>query len=148
MNIDSVRLLDWSVAARREQPRPSGMLPWCLSELEWKAVEPIVKDRVSARRRGKPSGVDQRAHIDAILYVLGQQIAWADLPIRFPPKSTVHAYFMDLRRSGRLRQVYHLLFQPRWRASDVDEQLGAIPRGQRRRSGFGSGAWHDGRTKV
>jgi transposase len=48
--------------------------------------------------------------IYAILYVLTTGCQWRMLPKDFPPKSTVHDYFVDWMCTGVRDRIYHALY--------------------------------------
>jgi transposase len=54
--------------------------------------------------------VDVREILNAILYVLWTGCQWNALPKDFPPKSTVHYYFVMWDCDGTLERIHHALY--------------------------------------
>ena len=80
---------------------------------EWRLAEP----HLPAQHR-----VDRREVLNAALSVLTTGCQWRMLPKDFPPKSTVHDYFVDWMCTGVLDRIYHALYveareQAGWEAS-------------------------------
>jgi transposase len=48
--------------------------------------------------------------LNAILYVLSTGCQWRALPKDFPPKSTVHDYFVEWHCDGTLTRIHHALY--------------------------------------
>jgi transposase len=48
--------------------------------------------------------------LNAILYVLTTGCQWKQLPKDFPPKSTVHDYFVEWHCDGTLTRIHHALY--------------------------------------
>jgi transposase len=91
------------VAARRDGQRYSSDL----TDAEWMLVAPMIP---SARRGGRPRDVNVREVLNGILYVLWTGCQWKALPKDFPPKSTVHHYFMLWDWDGTLERIHHSLY--------------------------------------
>ena len=51
----------------------------------------------------------RREILNAILYVLTTGCQWRALPKDFPPKSTVHDYFVEWQCDGTLTRIHHAL---------------------------------------
>jgi transposase len=90
-------------AARRDGQRYSSDL----TDAEWMLVAPMIP---SARRGGRPRDVNVREVLNGILYVLWTGCQWKALPKDFPPKSTVHHYFMLWDWDGTLERIHHSLY--------------------------------------
>lgn len=91
----------WTAENRARYERNSNRYPSDVTDEEWGLVEP----HLPARRR-----VDRREVMNAILYVLTTGCQWRMLPKDFPPKSTVHDYFVDWMCTGTLDRIYHALY--------------------------------------
>jgi transposase len=78
-----------------------------LTDSEWALVEPKIPP---ARRGGRRRNVNVREVLNGILYVLWTGCQWAALPKDFPPKSTVHHYFMLWNWDGTLERIHHELY--------------------------------------
>jgi transposase len=74
-----------------------------LSDDEWAHLEPLMpQSRKSAR-------VDDRAILNAILYVLRTGIPWRDLPDHYGPYTTVYNRFNRWSRRGIWKAVFDRL---------------------------------------
>lgn len=91
----------WTADNRARYERKSNRYPSDVTDGEWALVEP----HLPAQRR-----VDRREVLNAILYVLTAGCQWRMLPKDFPPKSTVHDYFVDWMCTGILDRIYHALY--------------------------------------
>src|ERR1700752_2020344 len=91
----------WTAESRGRYDRKGQRYPSDLTDEEWGLVEPYLPP---ARRR------DRREILDAILYVLATGCQWRALPKDFPPKSTVHDYFVDWHCDGTLTRIHRALY--------------------------------------
>jgi len=78
------------------QPAAPGY-PSDMTEEEWRVLQPLIPP---AKAGGRPRGVDMRAVINGIFYVLRSGGAWRMLPHDFPPWPTVYYYFWRWRGDG------------------------------------------------
>lgn len=74
---------------------------------EWALVAPLVPP---AKRGGRRREVNVREILNGIFYVLWTGCQWKALPKDFPPKSTVHWYFMLWEWDGTLERIHHALY--------------------------------------
>lgn len=91
----------WTAQNRARYERTANRYPSDATEEEWALIEP----HLPAQRR-----VDRREVLNAILYVLTTGCQWRMLPKDFPPKSTVHDYFVDWICTGVLDRIHHALY--------------------------------------
>ena len=91
----------WTKDNRATYDRNGQRYPSDVTDAEWALVEPHLP---RARR------VDRREVLNAILYVLTTGCQWRQLPKDFPPKSTVHDYFIDWHSDGTLTRLHHALY--------------------------------------
>lgn len=91
----------WTKENRGRYDRKGQRYPSDLTEEEWVLVEPHLPPE---RRK------DRREVLNAILYVLGTGCQWRALPKNFPPKSTVHDYFIEWHCDGTLTRIHHALY--------------------------------------
>ena len=89
--------------ARQRQRYQSDM-----TDAEWERVKPLIPPE---RRRGRPRTVDMREVVNAILYVGWTGCQWEALPHDFPPKSTVHEYFIAWAFNGTFELILFALVQ-------------------------------------
>jgi len=78
-----------------------------LTDEEWALVEPHLPP---PRQRSRHKSPERRDVLDAILYVLTTGCQWRALPKDFPPRSTVHDYFVDWHGDGTLTRVHNALY--------------------------------------
>lgn len=74
---------------------------WEVSEEDWALLEPILRPKRRADRRGRP-WQDTRAVLNGILWVLGTGAQWRELPEKYPPFQTCHRRFQQWVREGKL----------------------------------------------
>ena len=91
----------WTAANRGQYERRGQRYPSDLTDEEWSLVEP----HLPPERR-----VKRREVLNAILYVLTTGCQWKQLPKDFPPKSTVHDYFVEWHCDGTLTRIHHTLY--------------------------------------
>lgn len=91
----------WTKENRSKYERKGQRYPSDTTDEEWALVEAHLPD---ARK------VDRRSVLDAILYVLTTGCQWRQLPKDFPPKSTVHDYFVEWLSDGTLTRIHHALY--------------------------------------
>ena len=101
----------WTAENRARYER-KGRYPSDVTDEEWVLVAP----HLPPERR-----TDQRAILNAILYVLTTGCQWRALPKDFPPKSTVHDYFVEWHCDGTLTRLHHALY------AEVRELAGKKP---------------------
>ena len=90
-----------------------------LTDGQWSHLQILLpKSRGKGRRRSRQQ---QRKLINAMLYLVHTGCQWRELPHDFPPWSTVHSYFLDLRRSGVWAEINGFLRR------GVREQVGRDP---------------------
>jgi transposase len=90
----------WTAENRWRYER-KGRYPSDVSDEEWALVEPHLPPQRNACRR---------EILNAILYVLTTGCQWRALPKDFPPKSTVHDYFVEWHCDGTLTRLHHALY--------------------------------------
>ena len=97
-------------------PQPAApSYPSDMTEQEWRVLQPLIPP---AKAGGRPRGVDMRAVINGIFYVLRSGGAWRMLPHDFPPWPTVYYYFWRWRGDGTWERLQDTL------RAQVREQAG------------------------
>lgn len=91
----------WTTENRGKYERKGQRYPSDVTDEEWALVEPYLPPE----RR-----TDRREVLNAILYVLATGCQWRQLPKDFPPKSTVHDYFVEWHCEGTLTRIHHALY--------------------------------------
>lgn len=94
----------WTTENRAKYNRKTSRYPSDLRDEEWALVEPEMPSPPT----GRPDR--RRELLNAILYVLTTGCQWRALPKDFPPKSTVHDYFVRLHCDGDLARIHHALY--------------------------------------
>src|SRR3974390_2311621 len=77
-----------------------------LTDEEWALVAPLIPP---PKRGGGKRTVNIREVLNALFYVLWTGCQWKALPKEFPPKSTVHWYFLLWDWAGTLERIHQLL---------------------------------------
>jgi len=90
----------WTAENRVRYER-KGRYPSDLTDEEWELIEPHLPPERKVKRRDV---------LNAILYVLSTGCQWRALPKDFPPKSTVHDYFVEWHCDGTLARIHHALY--------------------------------------
>jgi len=81
-----------------------------LTDAQWAVLEPLLPPPGNAAGRGgRPEKYCRRLILDAILYVVRGGIAWRQLPVEFPPASTVYGIFARWVRAGVWRRIHDAL---------------------------------------
>jgi transposase len=96
----------WSDENRVRYER-RGRYPSDVTDAEWALIEPHLPPPRQKSRRPSP---ERRDVLNALLYVLTTGCQWRQLPKDFPPKSTVHDYFVDWHCDGTLARIHHALY--------------------------------------
>lgn len=97
----------WSEENRVRYERKGLRYPSDLTDEEWALVEPHLPP---PRQKSRHPSPDRRRVLNAILYVLSTGCQWRALPTDFPPRSTVHDYFIDWHGDGTLTRLHHALY--------------------------------------
>jgi transposase len=80
------------------------------TDAQWKLIEPLLPAPGSTRGRGgRPEKHPRRLVLDAIFYVVRGGIAWAALPVGFPPFKTVYGLFRRWAAAGVWARVHDAL---------------------------------------
>ena len=79
-----------------------------LTEEQWVYVQPYLGGRAATTCLGRPPR-DDREVLDAILWILRTGASWADLPPRYPPRSTCWHRYTEWHRSGVIAAVLEAL---------------------------------------
>jgi len=77
-----------------------------LTDKQWKLIDPILPPESPF---GRPRTTDLREVMNALLYISRTGCQWDMLPNEFPPRSTVHDYFLLWRNEKILDEISHLL---------------------------------------
>jgi transposase len=98
----------WTARNRAQYERKGRRYPSDLTDEEWDLVEPHLPP---ARQGRRFPAADRRSVLDGILYVLTTGCQWRQLPKDFPPKTTVHRYFIEWHTDGILMRLHHALYE-------------------------------------
>jgi transposase len=80
------------------------------TDLQWALIEPLLPTPGNTRGRGgRPEKHPRRVVLDAIFYVVRGGIAWAALPVGFPPFKTVYGLFRRWAAAGVWTRVHDAL---------------------------------------
>ncbi len=89
-------------------PRNAVTGRWELNDEQWVVVEPVLRPARRADRRGRPWH-DTRSVLNGVLWVLGTEAQWREMPEKYPPYQTCHRRFQQWVRNGKLGQALKLL---------------------------------------
>jgi putative transposase len=81
--------------------------PSDLTDDQWRYISKFVP---KAKHGGRPRSTDERAVVNAILYLVRTSCQWRQLPSNFPPWQTVYRYFARMSRSGVVRAIHRALY--------------------------------------
>lgn len=98
--------MPWTEITRRQHRRAGLRYTSDMTDAEWKLIEPFTP---KAKSLGRPRETDLRAMVDAILYMASTGCQWRQIPMDFPPYSTVQGYFYHWVRDGMLARINHAL---------------------------------------
>jgi transposase len=72
-----------------------------MTDAQWALLEPLLPPPGNTGGRGgRPEKHPRRRVLDAIFYVVRGGIAWAALPVEFPPAKTVYGLFRRWAAAG------------------------------------------------
>ncbi len=91
--------------ARREEKQSRRTRPWEVSDALWKRVKPLIPERVSHAKGGRPPE-DDRKMVTAIVYVLRTGIQWNALPRERGASTTVSNRFRLWEKQGLFMQLW------------------------------------------
>ena len=97
----------WTKENRGRYDRSRLRYPSDLTDEEWALARPLIPP---AKRGGNRRHVDERAIVDALMYILSPGCQWRALPKDLPPRSTVHDYFDLWSWDGTLDRIHHALY--------------------------------------
>jgi transposase len=95
----------WTNMNRGKNNRDHLRHPSDLTDDEWALVEPFIPPAKSGGRKRR----DMRAVMNGVMYILSTGYPWRYLPKDFPPRSTVHNYFIWWQRDGVLDRIHDAL---------------------------------------
>ncbi len=96
------RLIPEAAAARR------AAYPSDLTDAQWALLEPLLREP-DPSGPGRPATVALREIVNALLYLKQTGCPLRYLPHDFPPRSTVHYYFVKWTADGTLEAGAHRL---------------------------------------
>jgi transposase len=95
-----------------------------LTDEQWALLEPRLRPN---RGPGRPTSLDLREVVNALLYFTRTGCQWRLLPREFPPWTSVRYYFDKWTRDGTLEQLHqHLVAHARQQAGRAAPPTGAI----------------------
>ena len=96
----------WTNENRAKYDRDHLRYPSDLTDDEWALVEPFIPP---AKPGGGKRRQDMRAVMNGVMYILRSGCQWRYLPKDFPPRSTVHGYFVWWHCDGTLTCNYNII---------------------------------------
>jgi transposase len=81
-----------------------------MTDAQWAIIEPLLPaPGNTAGRGGRPEKHPRRLVLDAIFYLVRGGVAWRQIPVGFPPPTTVYDRFRAWAASGVWRAVHDAL---------------------------------------
>ena len=97
-----------------------------LTNEQWERIVPFIpKAKAGPGKSGRPPQ-DRREVLNGILWILRTGAPWADLPERYPPKSTCHRCFQAWSRSGVFAKILTALAEDLRDRGGIDLSEGFI----------------------
>jgi transposase len=128
-------LREWDIPRRREEKQSRRTRPWEVSDDLWKRVEPLIPERVSHAKGGRPPE-DDRKMFTAIVYVLRTGMQWNALPRERGASTTVSTRFRLWEKQGLFMrlwqnglQEYDELIGLDWEWQSLDDVMTKAPLG-------------------
>ena len=97
----------WTLENRAKYNRDHLRYPSDLTDDEWARVEPLIPP---AKPGGGKRRTEMRAVMNGVMYILSTGCQWRYLPKDFPPRSTVHNYFVWWQCDRVLDRIHHALY--------------------------------------
>lgn len=94
--------------------------PTDLTDEQWAAIEPMVT--TTSPRGGRPTEIDLRAIVNALIYKNRTGCQWRLLPADFPPMSSVRYYFDKWNGDGTFVKLNDALRKSARKALGRDEE--------------------------
>jgi len=95
-----------------------------LTDEQWSLIEPLIPPNVG---QGRPTKIDLRQVVNAILYLVRTGCQWRNLPNDFPKPSNVYYYFRKWAKQGQWERINTALRQKeREKRNRKPEPTGAI----------------------
>jgi len=94
--------------------------PTDLTDEQWTAIEPLVT--TTSPKGGRPTEIDLRAIVNALIYKNRTGCQWRLLPADFPPMGAVRYYFDKWTADETLVRVNDSLRKQARKALDRDEE--------------------------
>ena len=98
----------WTAETRKHYDRQGLRYESDQTDAEWALAKPSI----ATGKYATPAWENRlRAVLDAVLYVLTTGCQWRQLPKDFPPRSTVHGWFVRWHCDGVLDRLHFALYQ-------------------------------------
>jgi transposase len=84
--------------------------PSDLTDEQWATILPhIPPPKSGTAKGGRPRKADMRQIVNGLMYIARSGCQWRMLPVEYGPWSTVHDYYRNWRRSGKLGEIHGIL---------------------------------------
>ena len=91
-----------------------------LTDEQWRLIEPLIPTPPHrADGRGRPR-CNPRHVMNGILWVMRTGAAWADIPSRYPSRSTCHRYFQARVKAGVFVKILNTLAEDLYARGQID----------------------------
>jgi putative transposase len=90
---------------------------WFVDDALWAQIQPLLVVEKPRKKPGRPRR-DDRAILNALIWLGRTGVQWKQLPKEYPPKSTVHDRLQEWVEHGCLERVWAVLLR------DYDNRFG------------------------
>jgi transposase len=102
-----------------------------INDESWEFLSPIfeVYEEVGIYRKSKagaPRKWSMRLILEACFFVQHTGIAWQDLPIGYPPKTTAHRWFQRFCKDGLFEKAFKILVDRGESSRKIKMKIGAV----------------------
>ena len=80
-----------------------------VTSAQWKLVAPLLTDKSTSGKRGRPLVHSPRRILSAVFWILKTGAPWYALPKTYPPYQTCHRRFQAWVQTGILRNAFRML---------------------------------------
>src|SRR5262245_13243998 len=95
------------MGCRKRHRKPLGTI-WEVPDALWQRIEPLLKEFWPRKATGRPP-TPWRRTFNGVIFRMRTGCQWSELPAKYGPKSTVHAWFQRWAAGGVLEKIWAVL---------------------------------------